>query len=108
MSDRAAPDEPRPTKIAHLGIAVRSIDDALGFYRDQLGLEVSEIVEVPERGLRVAMLPCGESLLELRAYDEAREAFAAAHEAVLKSNGEDDASTASIEANQAKLLSETS
>jgi methylmalonyl-CoA epimerase len=58
-------DSNRPTKIAHIGIAVRSIAEALSFYRDQLGLEVSEMVEVPERGLRVAMLPCGESLLEL-------------------------------------------
>lgn len=58
-------DTNRPTKVAHIGIAVRSIDDALLFYRDQLGLEVTEVVEVADRGLRVAMLPCGESLLEL-------------------------------------------
>jgi len=54
-----------PRQIAHIGIAVRSIDEALGFYRDQLGLVVSEIVELPERGLRIAMLPCGEAILEL-------------------------------------------
>jgi methylmalonyl-CoA epimerase len=54
-----------PTKIAHIGIAVESIDAALPFYRDSLGLEVSEILELPERGLRIAMLPCGESMLEL-------------------------------------------
>ena len=41
------------------------MDDALCFYRDQLGLAVSEIIEVPERGLRIAMLPCGEAILEL-------------------------------------------
>jgi methylmalonyl-CoA epimerase len=54
-----------PTKIAHIGIAVESIDTALAFYRDGLGLEVSEVLELPERGLRIAMLPCGESMLEL-------------------------------------------
>lgn len=54
-----------PEKIAHIGIAVRSVDDALSFYRDQLGLQVDEIIELPERGLRIAMLPCGESMLEL-------------------------------------------
>jgi methylmalonyl-CoA epimerase len=54
-----------PRQIAHIGIAVRSIDEALGFYRDQLGLEVSEIVDLPGRGLRIAMLPCGEAILEL-------------------------------------------
>ena len=54
-----------PKQIAHIGIAVRSIDDALAFYRDQLGLTLSEIIELPERGLRIAMLPCGEAVLEL-------------------------------------------
>jgi methylmalonyl-CoA/ethylmalonyl-CoA epimerase len=55
----------RPTRIAHLGIAVQSFHEALPFYRDQLGLEVQAILELPERGLRVAMLACGESLIEL-------------------------------------------
>jgi methylmalonyl-CoA epimerase len=54
-----------PTKIAHIGIAVHSLDEVLPFYRDQLGMTVSEILELPERGLRIAMLPCGESILEL-------------------------------------------
>jgi methylmalonyl-CoA epimerase len=54
-----------PRQIAHIGIAVRSIDDALGFYRDQLGMTVSEYIDAPERGLRIAMLPCGEAVLEL-------------------------------------------
>ena len=54
-----------PTKIAHIGIAVRSLDETLPFYRDQLGLEVEEILELPDRGLRIAMIPCGESILEL-------------------------------------------
>ena len=58
--------EPRaPHKIAHIGVAVRALDEALAFYRDQLGLTVSEVIESPERGLRIAMLPCGESVLEL-------------------------------------------
>ncbi len=54
-----------PNKIAHVGIAVQRIEDVLPLYRDRLGLEVREIIEVPERGLRVAMIPCGESLIEL-------------------------------------------
>src|SRR5690606_9636265 len=54
-----------PNKIAHVGIAVQRIEDVLPLYRDRLGLNVREIIEVPERGLRVAMIPCGESLLEL-------------------------------------------
>ena len=51
-------------KIDHIGIAVRSIAEARGFY-EALGLEVASIEEVPQEGVRVAMIPCGESLIEL-------------------------------------------
>jgi len=54
-----------PKQIAHIGIAVRSIEEALSFYRDQLGLVVTEMIDLPERGLKIAMLPCGEAVLEL-------------------------------------------
>ena len=54
-----------PTHIAHIGIAVRSLEDSLPFYCDSLGLAVSEVIELPERGLRIAMVPCGESILEI-------------------------------------------
>ncbi|MCI0337618.1 MAG: methylmalonyl-CoA epimerase [Acidobacteria bacterium] len=52
-------------KIQHLGVAVSSIDDALIFWRDGLGLELKEIEVVEEQGVRVAVLPIGESRLEL-------------------------------------------
>lgn len=52
-------------KIDHLGIATRAIDDAVGFWRDALGLELEEIEEVAEQKVRVAMLPIGESRVEL-------------------------------------------
>jgi methylmalonyl-CoA/ethylmalonyl-CoA epimerase len=52
-------------KIDHLGIAVRSITDSLGFYRDVLGLELSGTEEVQDQGVRVALLPAGESRIEL-------------------------------------------
>ncbi len=51
--------------IDHLGIAVRSLEEALRFYRDTLGLPVAAIEEVPHAKVRVAMLPAGESRLEL-------------------------------------------
>src|SRR5438034_9018799 len=53
------------SKIHHLGIAVRSIDQALAFYRDQLGLAVSLRETVTEEKVHVAMLPAGESRIEL-------------------------------------------
>lgn len=52
-------------KIDHFGIAVESIEDALGFYRDALGLEVAHREVVEDQGVRVAMLPVGESRVEL-------------------------------------------
>lgn len=53
------------SKIDHFGIAVRSLDRALGFYRDQLGLEVSLRETVAQEKVNVAMLPLGEPRIEL-------------------------------------------
>ncbi|HEX8707498.1 MAG TPA: methylmalonyl-CoA epimerase [Pyrinomonadaceae bacterium] len=52
-------------KIEHIGIATRAIEDAIGFWRDELGLEVVHREEVEEQRVRVAMLPLGESRIEL-------------------------------------------
>lgn len=52
-------------KIQHLGVAVESIDEALNFWRDGLGLELHEIEVVEDQGVRVAMLLIGESRIEL-------------------------------------------
>lgn len=52
-------------KIDHIGIAVRSVDEALQLYRDILGLEVAGCEEVPEQKARVAFLPMGDSQIEL-------------------------------------------
>lgn len=53
------------TKIQHLGVAVNSLDDALNFWRDALGLTLQEVEVVADQGVRVAMLPIGESRIEL-------------------------------------------
>jgi methylmalonyl-CoA epimerase len=52
-------------KIDHLGIAVKSLDESLQFYRDQLGLEVSLRETVEQEKVNVAMLPLGEPRIEL-------------------------------------------
>ncbi len=52
-------------KIDHLGIAVRSLDQALAFYRDQLGLDVAMRETVAQEKVNVAMLPVGEPRIEL-------------------------------------------
>jgi methylmalonyl-CoA epimerase len=50
--------------IDHLGIAVKSLAQARKFY-EQLGLEVSEEETVLHEKVKVAMLPLGESRIEL-------------------------------------------
>jgi len=52
-------------EIDHLGIAVRSIDQALRFYRDLLGLETSARETVLPEKVHVAMLNLGHSRMEL-------------------------------------------
>ena len=52
-------------KIDHIGIATRQIDEALALWRDALGLQVDFTEEVTEQGVRVAMLPIGETHIEL-------------------------------------------
>ena len=55
----------KTNQIAHLGIAVRNIEEALVFYRDTLGLTHTETVVMEDRGLRIAFLQAGEVLIEL-------------------------------------------
>ena len=53
------------TKINHIGVAVTSLDEALPFYRDMLGMAFLGIEEVAEQKVKVAMLQVGESKIEL-------------------------------------------
>jgi len=53
------------TSIHHIAIAVHDLDAALAFYRDGLGLEMTERREVPEEGVEIAFLPAGEGEIEL-------------------------------------------
>jgi len=53
------------TRINHIGIAVSSIDDAIGLYSNVLGLKVKEIETVEDQKVKVAFIPAGESRIEL-------------------------------------------
>ena len=59
MTDTA----PRGTRIAHIGLAVRSLDQILPFYRDILGM--ADVPLDDADGARIAGLAAGESLVEL-------------------------------------------
>jgi methylmalonyl-CoA epimerase len=52
-------------KIAHVSVAVESLDAALPFYCDVLGLPLRERRALPDRGLNVAFVGVGESQIEL-------------------------------------------
>ena len=60
----------RGTRIAHIGIAVRDLDEILPFYRDIL--EMPEIPLDDADGARIAGVAAGDSLVELlEAHDDA-------------------------------------
>lgn len=59
---------PRGTRIAHLGIAVTSLEGILPFYRDILGLPETPLDDAD--GARIAGLVAGESLVELLEPDQ--------------------------------------
>lgn len=52
-------------KIDHIGIAVDSIENWIGYYKDVLGLEYGGSEEVVEQKVRVAFFKIGESQIEL-------------------------------------------
>lgn len=54
---------PRGTRIAHIGIAVESLETILPFYRDLLGMPTVPLDDAD--GARIAGLAAGESLIEL-------------------------------------------
>ncbi|GED66572.1 methylmalonyl-CoA epimerase [Brevibacillus reuszeri] len=54
-----------PNKIAHIGIAVKSLEQALPFYTNHLGLSLIGTEEVESEQVKVAFLEIGESRIEL-------------------------------------------
>jgi methylmalonyl-CoA epimerase len=52
-------------KVDHIGIATGELEQALLVWRDALGLSVDSTDEVASQGVRVAMLPIGETHIEL-------------------------------------------
>ena len=52
-------------KIHHVAVIVRDADQALGFYRDALGLPVTADQVIEEQGVRGVLLSCGHSEIEL-------------------------------------------
>lgn len=53
------------TKINHIAILVNDLESPLNFWRDALGLELTQVEEVPGEQARIAFLPTGDSEIEL-------------------------------------------
>lgn len=53
------------TRIDHLGIAVRSLAEAIPYYERALGLKCERQEEVPSQKVRTAFFACGDVHLEL-------------------------------------------
>jgi len=55
------------TRIDHIGVAVHELEPAVKFFEENLRLQLKEIKELPDRGLKIAFFQVGETLLELLA-----------------------------------------
>ena len=55
----------RVGRVHHVALIVRSIEDALGLWRDALALDLETIMDIPSDGVRIAFLGVGESKIEL-------------------------------------------
>jgi methylmalonyl-CoA/ethylmalonyl-CoA epimerase len=53
------------TRLHHVGLVVRRLEDGLALWRDRLGLAVSAEATVEDQGVRAALLPIGRSEIEL-------------------------------------------
>ncbi|MRG86508.1 methylmalonyl-CoA epimerase [Salinibacillus xinjiangensis] len=54
-----------PEKIAHIGVAVKKLEDAMPFYSNILGLPLKGVEEVSSEGVKVAFFQIGETSIEL-------------------------------------------
>src|SRR5215475_8598518 len=53
------------TRLHHVGLVVRRLEDGLAFWRDVLGLRISAEATVRDQGVKAALLPIGRSEIEL-------------------------------------------
>jgi len=54
-----------PTKIEHIGIAVKNLEEAISYYENILGLKCYAIEEVADQKVKTAFFMVGETKIEL-------------------------------------------
>jgi methylmalonyl-CoA epimerase len=64
-ADRVPPVIRGLGKVHHVALIVASVEDALGFWRDLLGLELESVMDIASDRVRIAFLGVGESKVEL-------------------------------------------
>ncbi|MDX2414607.1 MAG: methylmalonyl-CoA epimerase [Bacteroidales bacterium] len=55
----------KPTHIEHIGIAVKSLDEAIPYYEEILGLKCYSVEEVSDQKVKTAFFKLGETKIEL-------------------------------------------
>ena len=53
------------SRVHHVGLVVRRLEDGLALWRDRFGLEVAKQATIEDQGVRAALLPIGNSEIEL-------------------------------------------
>jgi methylmalonyl-CoA epimerase len=53
------------TRVHHVGLVVRRLEDGLALWQDRFGLCISKQATVPDQGVKAALLPIGRSEIEL-------------------------------------------
>jgi methylmalonyl-CoA/ethylmalonyl-CoA epimerase len=56
---------PQPTRVHHVAVVVRDLDQSLAFYRDRLLLPVELVLPIESDGVTIAFLTVGKSKIEL-------------------------------------------
>src|SRR5207249_4490998 len=64
-STASEPAVPMLTRVHHVGLVVRRLEDGLAFWQDTLGLRIVKQATVQDQGVRAALLPIGRSEIEL-------------------------------------------
>ena len=56
---------PKVRSVDHIAIATSNLEESLKMFESALGIKCDHVEELPDRGIKVAMLPIGDTRIEL-------------------------------------------